>query len=421
VDSDDEMGAMALANTVVQETTMSDMCGEAARERHAPPDPCAAHPASRSNIPNSSHFQSANLLLDAHNMVSVPSNQPVAGSSTIPTTSVSLPPNQNLRVNYLREFKEEKDKAICKMSKTQLKMFGLISNGKCVNSVPYADPTQFLSALCSFSRDLGVIYYPTKSKGIFSFDFGQSVFIAEVGYLGWMEMSVQCKLIDTTDFSPKAKRPTLPKFNSIADLLACVDNLINLSIRVFKPEVVDEITRLKAILHRKQNEIKERVQQSPAIVERLADWTNDMLRRLRMGFETGTFEILNEYRTRLHVNASEYAHVTTSTMWDSIARIKSVHHSTEGLPAARDGFRKRGRRDNVKEQIARFQLIRKAIPPHGGKIVCFQNLTAKGCSGGTNTCSKDGFCHFVRKKSDITADALMTLETNFGALQPESK
>jgi hypothetical protein len=73
-----------------------------------------------------------------------------------------------------------------------------------------------------------------------------------------------------TDFSPKAKRPTLPKLNSIADLLACVDSLINLSIRVFKPKVVEEITPLKAFLHRNQNEIKERVQQSPAIVERLA-------------------------------------------------------------------------------------------------------------------------------------------------------
>jgi hypothetical protein len=153
-------------------------------------------------------------------------------------------------------------------------MFSLISNGKYVNGVPYSDPTQFLSALCSLSRDLGVIYYPTKCKGIFSFDFGQSVFIEEFGCLGWMEMSVQCKLIDMTDFSPKAKRPSLPKLNSIADLLVCVDNLINLSIRVFKPEVVDEITCLRANLHRNQNEIKERVQQSPAIVERLADWTN---------------------------------------------------------------------------------------------------------------------------------------------------
>jgi hypothetical protein len=169
-------------------------------------------------------------------------------------------------VDYLREFKEEKDKVICKMSKTQLKMLGLVSNGKCISGVPYSDPTQFLSALCSFSRDLGVIYFPTKCKGVFLLDFGQSVFVEEFGYLWWMEMSVQCKHIDMTDFYPKAKRPTLPKLNSIVDLLVCVDTFINLSIIVFKPKVVDEITRLKAFLHRNQNEIKERVLQSPAIV-----------------------------------------------------------------------------------------------------------------------------------------------------------
>jgi hypothetical protein len=55
-----------------------------------------------------------------------------------------------------------------------------------------------------------------------------------------------------------------------------------------------------------------------------------------MGFEAGTAKMLNEYRTRLHVNASEYVHVMTSAMWDSIARIKSIHHSTKGIPVARD-------------------------------------------------------------------------------------
>jgi hypothetical protein len=132
-------------------------------------------------------------------------------------------------------------------------------------------------------------------------------------------------------------------------------------------------------------------------------------------------EMMNEYRTRLHVNASEYAHVMTCAMRDSIASIKSIHHSSEGVATASDGFRKKGKRDNVKDRIARFQTIRKAIPAHGGKKVCFQNLTTKGCSGGTTTCFKAGFCHFVSKKSDIPADALMGLETTFGALQTELK
>jgi hypothetical protein len=117
-----------------------------------------------------------------------------------------------------------------------------------------------------------------------------------------------------------------------------------------------------------------------------------------MCFEAGTSQMLNEYRTRLHDNASEYAHVMTSANWDSIARIKSIHHSTEGIPAARDGFRKRGKRDSVKEPIAQFQLIRKAIPLHGGKKLYFQNLTAKGCSGCANTIYiKEGFATLSRR------------------------
>jgi hypothetical protein len=119
------------------------MCGEAAGERHVPPNPRSAHPASFSNIP---------------------SNHQAAGPATNPTAAVSLHSNHNLLVDYLREFKDEKDKAICKMYKTQLKLFGIFSNGKCENGVPYSDPTQFLSALCSFSRDLCVIHYLTKCK-----------------------------------------------------------------------------------------------------------------------------------------------------------------------------------------------------------------------------------------------------------------
>jgi hypothetical protein len=89
VDSEDGLEATALANTVIPETVIPDIYGEAVGVRHVLPDPRSAHPAA--SLPN--------------------------------TTSVVLPSNQNLLVDYLREFKDEKDKAICKMSKTQLKLF----------------------------------------------------------------------------------------------------------------------------------------------------------------------------------------------------------------------------------------------------------------------------------------------------------
>ncbi len=90
-----------------------------------------------------------------------------------------------------------------------------------------------------------------------------------------------------------------------------------------------------------------------------------------------------------------------------------------GFPKRAGWARRRGRRENVNDQIANFQLIRKAIPPRGGKKVCSQNLPAKGCPGGANTFSKDRVCHFVPKKSDVPEDAQVILETSFGPLRPD--
>jgi hypothetical protein len=104
--------------------------------------------------------------------------------STHPMAAVSTESSQNSLVDYLRKFNEEKGKATCQMSKAQFKVFGLISNGKFVNGVPYSDTTQIPSALCSFSRDLGVIYYPTKCKWYFLVDFGQSDFFEEMSIWG---------------------------------------------------------------------------------------------------------------------------------------------------------------------------------------------------------------------------------------------
>jgi hypothetical protein len=102
VDSEDGLEAAALANTVIPETVIPDIYADAMGERHTLPDPRSDHPAA--SLPNPA--------VGSH------------GPSSL--TSVALPANQNLLVDYLREFKEEKDKAICKMSKTQLKLFGII-------------------------------------------------------------------------------------------------------------------------------------------------------------------------------------------------------------------------------------------------------------------------------------------------------
>jgi hypothetical protein len=144
------MEAVTLANSAVPETAMSGMCGESAGEWHAPPDPRFAHPTSRPNIPTDPPHRPAKPWTGTHNSAYVSSNWQGTVPSTNPSTSVSFASNQNLLVDYLREFMDEKDKVACKVSKTQLKSFDIISNGKCANGVPCSDPTQFVSTLCAF-------------------------------------------------------------------------------------------------------------------------------------------------------------------------------------------------------------------------------------------------------------------------------
>ncbi len=72
-----------------------------------------------------------------------------------------------------------------------------------------------------------------------SFAFDQSIFIEKFCYSEWLEISVQCKIVDMTDFSTKAKHPTSPKPCTIADLLTCIDNLVTFT-RRFKYKVIKE-------------------------------------------------------------------------------------------------------------------------------------------------------------------------------------
>jgi hypothetical protein len=118
--------------------------------------------------------------------------------------AVSIASNQNLLVTYLREFSDENGKAVCTLSKAMLKVFGIISNGMSVNDVLYSDSTQFLSLLCTFSRYL-LLSIPDKVQRDLFVRIRPIGVHREIWLLG-MEMSAQCKLIDMTNFSPKACR-----------------------------------------------------------------------------------------------------------------------------------------------------------------------------------------------------------------------
>jgi hypothetical protein len=139
-------------------------------------------------------------------------------------------------------------------SYTTRKLCNIISNGKSVLGTPYQNPSVFFAALRSYSRDMGVLFYPTKCKGIFAFEFGETVFIEEFQYSDWQAIAAQSKLVDMNDFS-KAKRPELPVLNSVDDLVACLDNFLHLAERIFKVEVVKDVRSIATFLRRNQTNI----------------------------------------------------------------------------------------------------------------------------------------------------------------------
>jgi hypothetical protein len=98
--------------------------------------------------------------------------------------------------------------------------------------------------------------------------------------------------------------------------------------------------------------------------------------------------MMNEYRNRINVTASEYSNVMTSALWDSIARLKTIHNPSIKLPSSGHMLKKHGNRENAKAKMAKFQLLRKAPPAWRDKKICYHNMTAKGCAGGADTCSR---------------------------------
>ncbi len=65
---------------------------------------------------------------------------------------------------------------------------------------------------------------------------------------------------------------TKGKASTITDLFfVCMDNLVNLAMKIFKYEMIDKISHLKAFLLCNHDEIKDRERQSSVIVERLTE------------------------------------------------------------------------------------------------------------------------------------------------------
>ena len=390
-DSEDDFEAAAVANPIVPPT--------------GPPHPPAP-------VDPRHHNSRTNQEL----LIGTPANRELLlEEPTNQQPGVSIPSNHEVIMELLRSSKAEREKATCRMTDAQHHMFQIISNGKSIIGSVYQNPSTFFAALRSASRDMGILFYPTKCKGIFAFEFGETVFIQEFQYMDWQELAKLSQEVDMTDFSHKAKRPTLPILDSIGKLIACLDNLVLLAGRIFKQAVVEEILRIGTFLRRNQNAINVH---GPAVIGPLTLWVNQQLFMLRVALESGSPDQLHEFRTSLHVNAAEYSSVFQGVLADKIRSLET-RHQPDGHPANGKNPRKGKSGSKRKSDGPEFSIIREGIPARNGKMVCYQHLSAKGCPGGATTCKRAHFCHFVPKRADLSEEVYKALQFHFGPLRAE--
>jgi hypothetical protein len=178
---------------------------------------------------------------------------------------------------------------------------------------------------------MGVLFYPTKCKGIFAFEFGETVFIKDFQYSDWQAIAAQSKSFDMNDFSNKAKRPELSVLNSVGDLVACLNNFLHLAERIFKGEVVEEVEEVRRIatfLRSNQSSIG---YHGAKIVAPLTLGANQLLFKLRVALESGSAEQLHEFRLAIHINATEFSSVIQGALIATVRRLESRHYQDNSM------------------------------------------------------------------------------------------
>lgn len=408
-DSDSDIEAVAMANPTIPPVPGLPLAeNPSAAPPAVPVDTYAGDPRHRQSAAAIFPNQDAHLPPPAYSAHQQPVFPEISPSHR---PSITMTPNQEALFDLLRASKADKDKAACRMTEAQHNVFHIISNGKSVLGTPYQNPSVFFAALRSYSRDMGVLFYPTKCKGVFAFEFGETVFIEEFQYCDWKTIAAQSKLVDMNDFSKKAKRPDLPLLASVSALVACVDNFLHLAERIFKLAVVDEVRRIATFLRRNQPNIS---YHGTAIVEPLTLWTNQLLFKLRVALESGSADQLHDFRVAIHVNAAEFSSVIQGALIETVRRLES-RQSPNDPSRGKQGKAGSKRKPDGPD----FQVVRDGIPAHNGKRVCYHNLSAKGCPGGADKCKRANFCHFVPKKSDLTEATLAALKHHFGPLRSD--
>ena len=98
-------------------------------------------------------------------------------------------------------------------------------------------------------------------------------------YSDWEALAERASTIDMSDFSYKAKKPTLPTLTNISDLLQCLDTILHISAMLFKSALCQGVAKLRQFLQQQQPKL---TQHCPGAMKGLLLWVNSRFFALRI-------------------------------------------------------------------------------------------------------------------------------------------
>ena len=216
------------------------------------------------------------------------------------------------------------------------------------------------------------------------------------------------------DFSGKASKPKLPTLSSVADLISCLDKLIDVADVVYKPMVSSAVTRLRKFLTSQKAVWEPKGTEG---VTHLTRWTNNRLFALRLAFSSKSGNALLDVLDSFSTRGTEFADCVEAVREARFAALEISGTATN--PNGNPLKRKRDPADMQasKDKKAVFATVLKEIPRQEGKPVCFTNLSLKGCSAGEAACVAKGRSYFV--PATLSAAAKATFAKAVGPLNAD--
>ena len=332
----------------------------------------------------------------------------------------------------IRETHAAKDVNAAKMTAAQNNVFLTISNGMCISGTAFSSASVLFENLQTQLEELGICFYPALCKGLYWFAFGRGIDVSEFLFADWETLAERASDIDMTDFSHKAKKPTIPTLTCISDLLQCLDTILHLSTLLFKPALCQGVAKLRQFVQQQQPKL---TQHCPGIMKGLLLWVNSRLFALRVALshDGGTIHAVVQ---SFSCTASEYAgicnNLTTKTLTDLAAQVARLQaqkgsygdgqkgHQHKDKENPRGKGKKKGKFVSTASSDAGppWSTLVKGLPAQKGQRVCFHFLTEAGCPDEAS-CKTKKFCHYKPTKEELTPDVVAALEHHVGKLRKD--